>query len=203
MPTAKRDAFHVFESRNNLVRTTHTVIGSPRRQEVEAFIRDVFARHYGATVSSFAPNLALLEQHGRIIAATGWRAAADEPLFLERYLDMPIETAMARLAGIPVRRERIVEVGNLAADKAGSSLHVIMTLAKHLDRLGYEWVVFTATQELVGIFSRLGLPLLALAPANPVRLGDEAADWGSYYESGPVVVAGRIRLGLERAGKRR
>ena len=33
-------------------------------------------------------------------------------------------------------------------------------------------------------------------------LGSAAADWGSYYESVPIVVAGRIRLALERFGSR-
>ena len=101
----------------------------------------------------------------------------------------------------PVSRERIVEVGNLAADKAGGSLFVILNLARHFDRLGFEWVVFTATRELVGIFTRLGLPLLAIASADPARLGDEATDWGSYYDTAPIVVAGRIRLGIERTRK--
>jgi hypothetical protein len=199
MPSAKRD---LFQYHHTPVITTHTVVGSPRRKETEAFISAVFAKHYGADVSAFAPNLLLLEQHDRIIAATGWRAACDESLFLERYLDLPIEQAMAQLADQPVARERIVEVGNLAAEKAGSSLHIILALARHLDRLGYEWVVFTATQELIGIFSRLGLPLLALAPADPARIGDEAKHWGSYYDTGPIIVAGRIRLGLERAGRK-
>jgi hypothetical protein len=198
MPIAKRN---VFEYRSLPVIATHTVVGSPRREETEAFIRNVFAQHYGAAVSSFAPNLLLLEQNDRTIAVTGWRAASDESLFLERYLDQPIEQSMAKLAGQPVARERIVEVGNLAAEKPGSSIHVILALAQHLHRLGYEWVVFTATQELIGIFSRLGLPLLALAPADPARLGDEATHWGSYYDTRPIVVAGRIRVGLERAGR--
>jgi hypothetical protein len=105
-------------------------------------------------------------------------------------------------AGQPVRRERIVEVGNLAAETSGGSIQVILALAGHLDELGYDWVVFTATSELAGIFARLGLPPLALAPADPARLGGEAATWGSYYDSAPVVVAGRIRLALERAGRR-
>ena len=60
-------------------------------------------------------------------------------------------------------------------------------------------MVFTATRELIGIFRKLGLPLLALAPADPARLPEPVDDWGSYYESNPIVVAGRIRLGLERA----
>jgi len=198
MPSLQRN---LFDYRSAPVIATHTVVGSPRREETETFIRNVFARHYGAAVSSFAPNLLLLEQNERTIAVTGWRAASDESLFLERYLDLPIEQVMAKLAGQPVAREHIVEVGNLAAEKPGSSIHIILTLAKHLDRLGYKWVVFTATQELIGIFSRLGLPLLALAPADPNCLGDEAALWGSYYDTRPIVVAGRIRIGLERAGR--
>jgi len=75
---------------------------------------------------------------------------------------------------------------------------VILNLARHLDRLGFEWVVFTATRELIGIFTRLGLPLLAIAPADPARLGKDAKDWGSYYDAEPIVVAGRIRFGIER-----
>lgn len=202
MPTAQRNIFTAIDARTAPVLATHTVAGSPRRQEAESFIRSVFARRYNADVSAFAPHLLLLEQNRRIIAATGWRPASVESLYLERYLDMPIEQAMAQLADQPVARERIVEVGNLAAEKHGSSLHVILSLSEHLDRLGYEWVVFTATAELIGIFSRLGLPLLALAPANPARLGNEAKAWGNYYDTQPIVVAGKIRIGLERAGRR-
>lgn len=198
MLAAKRD---VFNYHSTPVMATHTVAGSPRRMEAEAFIRDIFARHYSADVASFAPNLMLIERNEEIIAATGWRPASSETLFLERYLDMPIEQAMAELADQPVQRERIAEVGNLAGEKPGSSLQVVVELSAHLNRLGYEWVVFTATSELIRIFTRLGLPLLALAPADPARLGDEAAGWGSYYDNNPIVVAGRIRSALERTGR--
>ena len=187
----------ILQTRRPLPTVRHTVVGAPQRAAAEGFIADIFRRHYGAAVSSFAPNLMLLEDAGRIAAAAGWRCAGEERLFLETYLDEPIEAAVARLAGQPVRREAIVEVGNLAADRAGGSVDVILNLARHLDRLGYEWVAFTATSELIGIFRRLGLPPLALASADPARLGADAADWGSYYDSRPVVVAGRIALALE------
>lgn len=191
VPSPSRKQFNVV----------HTVAGAPRREEAEAFIRATFASHYNAEVPSFAPNLMLMEDAGRIVAATGWRCAGSEPLYLENYLDTPIEAAMARLAGQPVRREHIVEVGNLATARPGASLDLILTLARHLDQLGYKWVVFTATSTLVGIFSRLRLPLLALAHANPSRLGGDAAAWGSYYETEPIVVAGKIRIALECAAR--
>ena len=133
-------------------------------------------------------------------ARAGWRGADAKPLFLENYLDAPIETILRTQTGQDLARERIVEVGNLASEKPGGSLQVILNLARHLDESGYEWVVFTATQELIGIFTKLGLPLLALAKADPARLGSAADDWGSYYDATPVVVAGRIRIALERFG---
>ncbi|MGQ2981130.1 MAG: thermostable hemolysin, partial [Polaromonas sp.] len=167
---------------------THTPVGAPRRLEAEAYIRAIFASRYQAEPASFAPNLVMMEQRQRIIAATGWRGAGAETLYLERYLDTPIETAMEKLASEQVVRERIVEVGHLAADKPGASVHVILTLADYLHRIGFEWVVFTATQELIRIFTRLGLPLLALAKADPARLGSEAGTWGRYYDTEPVVV---------------
>jgi len=179
--------------------TTRTVTSdSLLRGETEHFIRAVFSSHYAARVNSLAPDLMRLEQAGRIAAAAGWRGAGSGPLFLETYLDEAVESHIGRLAAHPVARERIAEVGNLASIMPGGGARLILKLAAHLDRLGYEWVVFTATQELIGIFNKLGLPPLALGIADPARLGEAAGDWGRYYDSRPVVVAGRIRLALER-----
>ncbi|HRP35023.1 MAG TPA: thermostable hemolysin [Gammaproteobacteria bacterium] len=177
----------------------HTITGSPRRAACEAFISGIFRRRHGAVLQHFAPNLVLLERSGRIAAAAGWRSAADEALFLECYLDEPVEAAVGRVAGHAVSRARIVEVGHLASDTPGGTVAVILALADRLDRLGFEWVVFTATDELIAIFRRLGLPPLAIAAADQRRLGEQADRWGRYYDSRPVVVAGRIRLALERA----
>ncbi len=137
------------------------------------------------------------EEDGRIVAAAGWRCAAGGPLYLERYLDQPIEAALAPLTGLVPRREHFVEVGNLATSRPGASLALMLALAHHLDQLGCQWVVFTATSALLGVFSRLRMPLLALAQADPARLGGEATAWGSYYETRPVVVAGKLRLALD------
>lgn len=187
-----------FQPRQRGLTVRHTVVGSPRRAQGEAFVAGIFERQYAAAVDSFAPNLMLLENAERIVAVAGWRCAGNEKLFLESYLDVPVEVAVSRLAGRTIDRRHIVEVGHLASDRRGGSVDVILTLASHLDRLGFEWVVFTATDRLIGIFSRLGLPPLALASADPARLGADAAHWGSYYATNPVVVAGRIRLALER-----
>jgi len=171
---------------------------SPRRQAAEDFIKNVFEQRYNATVTTFTPNLMVLEQRGAIIAAAGWRGAKDSTLFLERYLDVPIEQAMAHLAPNPISRDRIVEVGHLAAQRSGSSIYLFRALASYLHAEGFEWVASTATQELIGICSKLGLPPLALAAANPERLNGQADNWGSYYDTQPIVAAGKIKSALHR-----
>ena len=78
------------KTRSSSIRATHLDLNAPRRAEAEDFIRNIFHERYGADVKSFAPNLMLIEEDGRIVASAGWRGANSEPLFLERYLDAPI-----------------------------------------------------------------------------------------------------------------
>jgi hypothetical protein len=73
---------------------------------------------------------------------------------------------------------------------------LIPLLACYLHRLGYEWVVFTATREVRNTFARLGLHPLAIARADRARLVDRGAAWGRYYARDPIVMAGKISHGV-------
>ncbi|MDH1670171.1 thermostable hemolysin [Stutzerimonas stutzeri] len=171
----------------------------PRRVALEDFIRQRFAEHYGARVRHFMPCLLGLHgDNGEVQGAVGLRSAQRRPLFLERYLDEPIELAVARRSGRPVPREEIVEVGNLAAFGSASARLLIVALTDLLVAQGFRWVVFTGTPTLLNSFQRLALEPLALAPADPARMGEELADWGSYYASRPQLMAGEILPGHQR-----
>lgn len=174
--------------------------GDRERAALEAFIGRVFARAYGARVNQYLPRLiGLSGPGGRLVAALGMRGGASGALFLEQYLDAPVECLLAARAGRPVSRAEIVELGNLAAEHPGSARRLILNLALCLHQAGFSWVVFTITPALVNSFRRLGLDLTCLGPARPERLAGEArADWGSYYDSGPVVCAAHIPRGLPR-----
>ena len=89
-------------------------------------------------------------------------------------------------------REEIVEVGNLAAFGSASARLLIVALTDLLVARGFRWVVFTGTPALLNSFRRLAPEPLALAPADPARMGEELADWGSYYASRPQLMAGEI-----------
>lgn len=167
------------------------------RGEVEAFIRGVFADRYGARVGSFAPHLVALRCNGQIEAAAGYRPATT-PLFLERYLDAPVDQMLAPHAGTQPTREQIVEVGHLAATRAGMGRRLILGLGLHLAESPCQWVVSTLTEELRHLFVRMGVTPLALGIADPARLGADSADWGRYYEHHPIVLAGQLRPALRR-----
>jgi hypothetical protein len=172
----------------------------PHRPSFERFIADRFARSYGARVTHFLPHLlGMRDALSRWQVAAGYRCAEHAPLFLEQYLDAPAEVVLERALGVAVPRAELVEVGNLSAVCAGTARALIPAFARHLHRLGYRWVVYTATREVRNSFRRLGLKPAELARADPARLADGGADWGSYYERDPRVMAGRIEHGI-RAG---
>lgn len=165
-------------------------------ERIENFIRERFADRYGAQVRHFMPTLLQLEdEHGTRHGAVGVRCAAAEPLFLERYLDRPVEAEIARRSGAIAARSQIVEVGNLAARGAGHARLLIVALTSLLATQGYDWVVFTGTPEIQNSFSRLDIGTVPLADADPARMGDELGDWGSYYDSHPQVLLGNVRRG--------
>jgi hypothetical protein len=175
----------------------------PDRADVEAFIRRIYRERYGAEVRHFAPRLvATRDDSGEIVAAAGHRAAGAGPLFLERYLGGPVDTLLGAAHGAQPARSRIVEVGHLAACRAGEGRRLILLLAPHLAAQGFDWVVSTLTEELRHLFVRLGIAPLALGIADPAALGAEAADWGSYYDHHPVVLAGRIDSMLKLLARR-
>src|SRR5688500_8329486 len=82
----------------------------PRREELERFVRAVFAARHGARVCSFMPTLlAMRNDAGAVCSVAGFRSAAGQELFLERYFDEPIERVLAAVAGKQVSRSQIAE----------------------------------------------------------------------------------------------
>ena len=164
------------------------------------FVHENFKRTYGANMHSFMPNfIRVKDRHGATKAVVGYRDAATEPLYLEKYMDEPIEMAISRYIAQPVSRSEIVEVGNLAEATAGDARMAIIGSTAFFQTAGFRWVVFTGVTRLRNAFSRLGLSPKQLLEADPRRLPeDEVKQWGSYYDSGdPVICFGAIEGGYD------
>ncbi|MCU0756267.1 MAG: thermostable hemolysin [Xanthomonadales bacterium] len=176
--------------------------GHALRARTEAFIRARYAEAYGAEVPRFLPLLyALQDREGQILAAAGLGLAADGPLYLEQYLDAPIETVLAQREGRPVARNGVAEIGHLCGLLAGTGRRLFPQIAADLLRRGQHHAVFTATHGLRTLFHRLGIDPAPLAPASPARLDPAAAAaWGRYYAADPWVIGGALELGRHLLG---
>jgi hypothetical protein len=171
--------------------------GAEHRQAAESFVSACFKQSYGAEIRHYMPLLmSLSDQHDELKAVLGFRYADQDPLFLEHYLERPIEQLLATKLKIPVDRSRLVEVGNLAVTTAGGGRWLITALTAFLSSTGSEWALFTIGPALANAFRRMGLELIDLAEARREALPtDEQPHWGSYYEQKPRVMAGNIAHG--------
>ena len=164
------------------------------RAQAEQFVRDAFSVAYTARVRQLMPTLMTLRHDsGRLLAVLGLREPDATRFYLEHYLDRPVEQVLSEVAGCPVDRAALIEVGNFAVGAAGGGRWLITALTAYLFTAQKTWAVFTCGPELQNAFRRLGIDLVELAPADPARLpSDEIADWGTYYDQRPKVMAASV-----------
>lgn len=159
------------------------------RQGVQSLIQRVYERAYGARITAWMPVLLGLCIGGRMQAAAGYRGAV-QALYLENYLEQSIEAMLRGVCGVALPREQIVEIGHFSAVSPGGGRRLIPHLSQHLRSQGYRWAASTVGAPLYAMLRRAGYAPVPLAQADPHRLpqGDRA-NWGSYYQACPVVVA--------------
>jgi hypothetical protein len=167
--------------------------GATDRNELEAFVADAFLRRHDASIQSFMPTLlSFRDGAGTLRGVIGLRGASEQPLYLEHYLEQPVEAAMASAVGRPVDRREIVEVGNLAGSNCRTAMRMVALLPAYLLAREYRWIVFTATAAVRGILMGFGAPLVELARADGARVSQGPDRWGRYYDSDPRVLAGYL-----------
>lgn len=161
------------------------------RAMIERFISGVFYQTYGAVITHFKPYLmSLRDQEGKLVAACGFCSATLNPLFLEAYLDRPIEAVLAERTGLSVSRGDIIEIGNLSVAEPGMARHLIAAIVTQLHATSKQWAVFTAIPMLCNVFAKMHLNPVILGDPDKSRLSpEEMARWGSYYEQKPQIMA--------------
>jgi hypothetical protein len=186
------------------------------RPALQRYIAQQFARVHQAHVTRFMPLLLQMHPHrataihnspvvhgGSAVhegcadaAATqgvvGLNPGCSGEMFLELYLDSPIEQSVAGVVGQPIDRASLIEIGNLAVSQRGSGLLLFVIMTCALQAAGYQWMVFTATREVEKLIRRLGYVPTCVATASAAKLGDEAHAWGRYYATNPRVMLGNL-----------
>ena len=168
-----------------------------------ALIHDRYAAVHGAIPASDYPTYLTVGAPDLPQAALGYRMANAGALFLEGYIDRPIEVVLTERFRRPVPRARIVEVGDHASQRPGATVSLWREAAAALAGQA-DVAVAVLTRPLRSMFARLGLELIELAPARIEALGTAGSIWGRYYQTDPVVCAGDIaacRTQLDRSAR--
>lgn len=164
---------------------------SADRVEIEQFIASIFHQTCGAKVRFFLPTLmSLRDLDGKLIAACGIRSAGSERLFLENYMDQPVEKLLSERTGLDVLREEIVEIGNYSVAEMGMSRMLISAIFDQLHATSKQWAVFTAVQLVRNALIKQNIFPRILCDADIRKLPvAEQSEWGDYYEQNPQVMA--------------
>ncbi|RMF97713.1 MAG: hypothetical protein D6727_05015 [Gammaproteobacteria bacterium] len=163
--------------------------GHPDRAELEAFLKSRYREVHGAEITSFFPVLlALRDADGRLQGVSGYRSAAGDRLFLEQYLEQPVERVIGDWLGWSVRRADIAEIGNFAALGCRRGQRLIELLIDFVGQQGHLWATFTGTRTIRLIMNHMGIPLHEVSAARRQQLLNSAENWGDYYSEDPRVV---------------
>ena len=157
---------------------------SETRYGVENFIKVGFQKCYQADIEVTTPYLLSLKK-GNLKSALGVRSAQNN-LFIEQYLDAPIEDILARHGQIQTRSQ-ISEIAHLYSNSRAFTLPLMLVTAISLKLKGFAVMAFTGTEHVIRLIRKTGINVSELAPANAAMLSASIDNWGSYYDSKPVV----------------
>jgi hypothetical protein len=184
----------MVQRRTTLLRNAFSMVenDSEERASLEARIRSGFGMHFDACIEGFMPRFAHYRHASGATGVIGIRCAADEPLFLESYLNTSVERVIADATGTRVRRDRIAEVGQFVVDDRDIVTSFFRDLVPFLVDNGYDWVCFTGTDRIRALLSRVGFHGLPVVRAEAARARTTGDRWGRYYDFDPVVILGKL-----------
>lgn len=176
------------------------IVRSPEiLSKVRLFTARKYLNIYGANLKMFMPQaICYLDKKTCIRAAAGFQSASNS-LYLEQYLNEPVENAIARAFDTPIpKRSQIVELGNFASNTPGATRQFIVRLGKYFLRKNFRWIVLTATQSIKASFEKMGVSnaMVIICDAKVDQLKDNVTNWGTYYENDPKVIAVDIYKGV-------
>lgn len=162
------------------------------------YVHERYEKAFAANLNSYMPHfMALMDKDHSVKSLCGYREAKSGPLFLENYLDSPVEALLTQSFETEIRRDSIIEFGQLASFSRGISAYHFLLMTEALVELGYEWCIFTATDVLHALITHMGLETHLIAYADASRVSNATKIWGHYYEHNPRIVAGNIKYGAK------
>jgi hypothetical protein len=139
----------------------------PTRKRIEGFIERTGWRQNGSLITRHYPFLLGVRGSQRqVIAASGLRFAADEPLLLEQHLSEPIEGALSARLGEAIKRRSIVEVGDLLLADRRAGVLAFLSLLAYLRQQNVGYAVAVGTAAIRRSFAIFGIHYAEVAHAR-------------------------------------
>ncbi|WP_298768886.1 thermostable hemolysin [uncultured Shewanella sp.] len=177
----KKESQHKFDIH------THPTI---KRRTVECYINQRFNQVYQANIHHFMPILLEVSLKESLQATIGLTPGYFKHFYLEQYLLSSAESLLSELTQQPIERHSIIEIGNLATSHDSSGLILFSLMTSLLNKAQYEWIIFTATDEVKRLLERLNITLI---PISLAQQNVEQSHWGEYYKNNPQVMAADLK----------
>lgn len=181
---AHRHARHVDQFSRPDLKINVLSAKSAKRFDTESFIKNGYAKTYQAQINVTTPYLIALEK-GALKAALGIRSAKTE-LFIEQYLDKPIQQVLANRS-LPAMRREIAEIAHLYSNAKVFTVPLMLVTAVALHFKSFTTMVFTGTEHVINLIKKTGIHVETLTVADKTRLINSKDKWGTYYDANPVV----------------
>lgn len=181
----------IFDETNQLsLHVQHMHSTCIERKEAENFISDVYHLAHKANLNQFMSNLYIGRENSssNIYAAIGAHNLGEGTGLVENYLSMPAQSILNSIDPLTVKRNQIVEIGNLAAVDIDYAKLIIAFSVFHLHEK-YRWCLCTGTITVRQILKKMGIKYIVLEKADGKALGEEQNRWGTYYRHKPCVLA--------------
>ena len=162
---------------------------SPRRSQVEEFIKASYEKNFSAKIQTFFPLILTVIniQDDSIMGALGIRYADEDALFSESYLPETIENSIfAHEQGV-INRSKIIELGNFVVESKEDIKFILPAVSQFIKSLDVDWVIYTLTRPIKSYFNKFGIELNFLNDAKAEAVNGAATDWGKYYKFNPAV----------------
>jgi hypothetical protein len=156
---------------------------------LQAYIADKYLDCHQAKLEEFLPMLIEMSSGSRVLGGVGLQFGGEQEFFLQQYSQQPVLQTLETHCQQKVDAHNVAEIGNLAVTKPGQGSLMISLLAKSLESAGFEWMLFTATQQVQTLVTGLGGKPIVFCQAKQESLCTSLSDWGNYYQTQPKVMA--------------
>lgn len=161
---------------------------SPEYSVIEDHIYAKLKKKYSFDTPYSFPYLLSLTCNNHICATIGICAAESGPLFLEKYLKYPVEQEIGMCFKTAIRRESIVEAGNVISSWRGNNQLLFILLLDLLLRSDREWLTLFSNKEIDPVLKKINFTTIPLSQATVKMFADGKEQWGSYFHVAPRIV---------------